>query len=346
MVSKSQSHTSVLIIKYLISHQHHTDRQAVCPAVVCCVVFCLFSLLLFVYPCFDLPPFAIPCSAHRTSETILCLRVTAPTRCDRHDRWFQIFFIFTPIWGRFPFWLIFFKWVETTNQLGQVTPNSCGFSRGFVPPKMAQKATKKRGDLKFIETGRVQSIELRCDLHGCEVQASVFWWQMLEAWSREFWDVLWSEVSEVELPWFIGGACYTDILLCIYIYIYDICGYIYIHTYIFIYIRTYISMYICIYIYIFIYIHTHMRIYKRICVYIRVCIYTYVYIYIHMHIYMSIYYEQILNINLNAGTVERNTHQCKHMSDWPTSVYQLSATDLKKLQLTFGDNSEFSKGNI
>ena len=28
--------------------------------------------------------------------------------------WFQIFFIFTPIWGRFPFWLIFFKWVETT----------------------------------------------------------------------------------------------------------------------------------------------------------------------------------------------------------------------------------------
>ena len=29
--------------------------------------------------------------------------------------WFQIFFIFIPIWGRFPFWLIFFKGVETTN---------------------------------------------------------------------------------------------------------------------------------------------------------------------------------------------------------------------------------------
>ena len=29
--------------------------------------------------------------------------------------WFQIFFSFTPIWGRFPFWLIFFKGVE--NQL-------------------------------------------------------------------------------------------------------------------------------------------------------------------------------------------------------------------------------------
>ena len=30
--------------------------------------------------------------------------------------WFQIFFIFTPTWGRFSIWLIFFKWVETANQ--------------------------------------------------------------------------------------------------------------------------------------------------------------------------------------------------------------------------------------
>ena len=30
--------------------------------------------------------------------------------------WFQTFFIFTPTWGRFHFWLIFFNWVETTNQ--------------------------------------------------------------------------------------------------------------------------------------------------------------------------------------------------------------------------------------
>ena len=28
---------------------------------------------------------------------------------------FKYFFIFNPIWGKFPFWLIFFKWVETTN---------------------------------------------------------------------------------------------------------------------------------------------------------------------------------------------------------------------------------------
>ena len=31
--------------------------------------------------------------------------------------WFQIVFIFTPIWGRFPIWRIFFRWVETTNQM-------------------------------------------------------------------------------------------------------------------------------------------------------------------------------------------------------------------------------------
>ena len=31
--------------------------------------------------------------------------------------WFQIFFIFTRIWGRFPIWPIFFNSVETTNQI-------------------------------------------------------------------------------------------------------------------------------------------------------------------------------------------------------------------------------------
>ena len=35
--------------------------------------------------------------------------------------WFQIFFSFTPIWGRFPFWRIFFNWVETTTLVRIVT---------------------------------------------------------------------------------------------------------------------------------------------------------------------------------------------------------------------------------
>ena len=37
--------------------------------------------------------------------------------------WFQTYFIFIPTWGRFPFWLIFFKWVETTNWLWQLATN-------------------------------------------------------------------------------------------------------------------------------------------------------------------------------------------------------------------------------
>ena len=123
MVSKFQFHTSVLLIKYLNSHHitlRPTGRVLSCRR--CCVL-PVFRFLLVVYPCFDYHRFAIPCSAHRTSETILCLRVTAPTRCDRHDRWFQIFFIFTHIWGRFPFWLIFSRWAGTTNQSRITTEN-------------------------------------------------------------------------------------------------------------------------------------------------------------------------------------------------------------------------------
>ena len=35
--------------------------------------------------------------------------------------WFQIFFIFIPTCGNDPIWLIFFKWVETTNSLAFTT---------------------------------------------------------------------------------------------------------------------------------------------------------------------------------------------------------------------------------
>ena len=42
----------------------------------------------------------------------------APGGKSTTSRWWQLifFFMFTPIWGRFPIWLIFFRWVETTNQ--------------------------------------------------------------------------------------------------------------------------------------------------------------------------------------------------------------------------------------
>jgi len=43
--------------------------------------------------------------------------VVHPTIALRTRWWFQFFFIFTPTRGNDPNWLIFFRWVETTNQM-------------------------------------------------------------------------------------------------------------------------------------------------------------------------------------------------------------------------------------
>ena len=45
----------------------------------------------------------------------LCVPAISRSQWRWSGWWFQTFFIFNRIWGRFPFWLIFFKWVETTN---------------------------------------------------------------------------------------------------------------------------------------------------------------------------------------------------------------------------------------
>ena len=39
--------------------------------------------------------------------------------------WFQILYMFIPIWGRFPFWLIFFRWVGSTTN--QTSVSSCSW---------------------------------------------------------------------------------------------------------------------------------------------------------------------------------------------------------------------------
>ena len=71
---------------------------------------------------------------------------TSPRKTWISRWWFQICLIFTPIWGRFPFWLIFFKWVETTNQIfvSQRSRNkkSQGFQKspgGLDPAPLNQK---------------------------------------------------------------------------------------------------------------------------------------------------------------------------------------------------------------
>ena len=62
------------------------------------------------------------CSEQRDSGLVCCLnspRVSQRIGQKMKDvlgGGFKDFFIFAPIWGRFPIWLIFFRWVETTNQ--------------------------------------------------------------------------------------------------------------------------------------------------------------------------------------------------------------------------------------
>ena len=58
--------------------------------------------------------------------------------------WFPIFFIFTPIWGRFPFWLIFFRWVETTNQVNLLSANGMSGGSGIWP------ADYKKSPVQFL----------------------------------------------------------------------------------------------------------------------------------------------------------------------------------------------------
>ena len=58
--------------------------------------------------------------------------------------WFRIFFMFTPIWGRFPFWLLFFRWVETTNQINDSNKTRHGI-RIFVGQWLQKSWRKKIG---------------------------------------------------------------------------------------------------------------------------------------------------------------------------------------------------------
>ena len=51
--------------------------------------------------------------------------------CSISSWWFQTFFIFTPTCGNDPIWLIFFRWVETTNQIRIISTNLIVSSRFY-----------------------------------------------------------------------------------------------------------------------------------------------------------------------------------------------------------------------
>ena len=78
---------------------------------------------------------------------ILVVTVTGQGDNPKYTRWwFQILFIFTPIWGRFPCWLIFFKWVETTNQYMSYPPKTFQTRKFLRPKKFPAEGQCKNGD--------------------------------------------------------------------------------------------------------------------------------------------------------------------------------------------------------
>ena len=67
--------------------------------------------------------------------------------------WFPIFFIFIPIWGSDPFWLIFLRWVEITNQ----------FNHRFKTAALVSLAVRHLGSGSFAS---VWELQLRRVGHG------------------------------------------------------------------------------------------------------------------------------------------------------------------------------------
>ena len=104
--------------------------------------FCTKTLwILFLFSTFDLKPNSSPAEASfpgmRSQFPRQRLRnPVGKVYCVRNDFWynssrwwFQTFFIFTLTRGNDPIWLIFFKWVETTNYLCFMR-NRCVFLLG------------------------------------------------------------------------------------------------------------------------------------------------------------------------------------------------------------------------
>ena len=58
-------------------------------------------------------------------------------------RCFHILFIFTPTWGRFPFWLVFLRWVGTTNQFSLLVITSRSVDFPLVVCSLGGLATEQ-----------------------------------------------------------------------------------------------------------------------------------------------------------------------------------------------------------
>ena len=82
--------------------------------------------------------------------------------------WFQTLFIFTPTWGNDPIWLIFFKWVETTNQPICRDLMSLHFIHCFFGSHLSDcEVVKSFRRLFFCFSGRFSLLNIQVDLMRC-----------------------------------------------------------------------------------------------------------------------------------------------------------------------------------
>ena len=95
-----------------------------------------------------------------------------------HTRWWfkYCFYIFTPTWGKFPFWLIFSKWVETTNQHIMFTVYC------FLGMLLIQRC---HGHQQFCDKG-LQCLSSNFDTFHCKFGYRRIWASWLKQDSPEF----------------------------------------------------------------------------------------------------------------------------------------------------------------
>ena len=88
--------------------------------------------------------------------------------------WFQICFMFTPIWGRFQFWLIFFKWVGSTTV--KVTPPPASSPQDGSHLDILELLIDIDSRIFFWKT-RILLSRLGKSVFSCRVRCSRWWCQ-------------------------------------------------------------------------------------------------------------------------------------------------------------------------
>ena len=96
--------------------------------------------------------------------------------------WFQTFFIFIPTWGKDPIWLIFLKWLETTNQMTFFFESNIQLPTRFLPLEFDLK--KRPGDgpsrdskeSQFVRTVFLEPKKKPWDFHKVRLK---FWVEIL-----------------------------------------------------------------------------------------------------------------------------------------------------------------------